>query len=45
VRTADLPVTDLYFWADYPGLSDEAIDRHLHAAITELAPLLATTPT
>jgi alkanesulfonate monooxygenase SsuD/methylene tetrahydromethanopterin reductase-like flavin-dependent oxidoreductase (luciferase family) len=39
-RTADLPVTDLFFWADYPGLSDEAIDRHIRLAVTELAPLL-----
>jgi len=40
-RTAGLPVTDLCVWADYPGLSDEAIDRHIHLLVTELAPRLA----
>ncbi len=39
-RTAGLPVSDVYFWGDYPGLSDAAIDRHIHLAVTELAPLL-----
>ena len=40
-RTAGLPATDVYTWADYSGLSDEAIDRHIHLLVTELAPLLA----
>jgi len=40
-KTAGLPVTDIYTWADYSGLSDEAIDRHVQLLVTELAPLLA----
>jgi len=40
-RTAGLPVTDIYTWADYSGLPDEAIDRHIRLLVTELAPLLA----
>jgi len=39
-RIAGLPVTDLFCWADYPGLPDEAIDQHIHLAVTQLAPLL-----
>jgi len=40
-QTADLPVTDLHAWADFPGISEEAIDRHIHLLVTALAPLLA----
>jgi hypothetical protein len=40
-RTRGLPVTDLYFWSDYPGLTDEQIDRHIESVVTELVPLLA----
>jgi len=40
-RIAGLPITDLFFWADYPGISDEMIDRHIRLAVTELGPLLA----
>ncbi len=39
-RTAGLPVTDLYSWSDYPGISDALIDRHLELTFTRLAPLL-----
>ena len=40
-RAAGLPVTDVYTWSDYSGLSDAAIDRHIHLLVTELAPRLA----
>lgn len=40
-RLAGLPVTDLMFWADFPGLSDELVDRHIELSLTRLAPLLA----
>ncbi len=39
-QTAGLPMTDIYVWADYPGLSDAAIDRHIQLLATELAPRL-----
>jgi alkanesulfonate monooxygenase SsuD/methylene tetrahydromethanopterin reductase-like flavin-dependent oxidoreductase (luciferase family) len=39
-HTSGLPVTDCYFWADYPGISDALIDRHLELTFTKLAPLL-----
>jgi alkanesulfonate monooxygenase SsuD/methylene tetrahydromethanopterin reductase-like flavin-dependent oxidoreductase (luciferase family) len=39
-RTAGLPVSDVYVWADYSGLSNEAIDRHIELLVTELAPRL-----
>jgi len=39
-RTAGLPVTDIYSWSDYPGISDSLIDRHLELTFTQLAPLL-----
>jgi alkanesulfonate monooxygenase SsuD/methylene tetrahydromethanopterin reductase-like flavin-dependent oxidoreductase (luciferase family) len=39
-QTEGLPVTDLYFWADYPGIPDDTIDRHLELTLTKLAPLL-----
>jgi alkanesulfonate monooxygenase SsuD/methylene tetrahydromethanopterin reductase-like flavin-dependent oxidoreductase (luciferase family) len=39
-RTAGLPVTDIFSWSDYPGISDELIDRHLELTFTELAPRL-----
>jgi alkanesulfonate monooxygenase SsuD/methylene tetrahydromethanopterin reductase-like flavin-dependent oxidoreductase (luciferase family) len=39
-RVAGLPVTDLYVWSDYPGISDELIDQHIQRTFTELAPLL-----
>ncbi|MBV9510357.1 MAG: LLM class flavin-dependent oxidoreductase [Caulobacteraceae bacterium] len=42
-KTAGLPVTKVWVWADYPGLSDAAIDRHIHLLVTELAPRLAVT--
>ncbi|ADP80843.1 LLM class flavin-dependent oxidoreductase [Pseudofrankia inefficax] len=40
-RVAGLPVTDVFFWADFPGLPDELIDRHIELSLTELAPRLA----
>ena len=46
-RCAGLPVTDVYCWADFPGLTDEHVDRHIEALVTELAPRLvgaATAP-
>jgi alkanesulfonate monooxygenase SsuD/methylene tetrahydromethanopterin reductase-like flavin-dependent oxidoreductase (luciferase family) len=39
-RTDGLPVTDMYAWSDYPGMSDETIDRQLELIFTKLAPLL-----
>ena len=39
-RTAGLPVTDIWCWADHPGLDDELVDRHLELMFTELRPLL-----
>ena len=39
-RVAGLPVTDLFFWADFPGLADEVVDRHIELSLTELAPRL-----
>ena len=39
-RTDGLPVTDLYGWSDYPGISDELVDRHLELTFTKVAPLL-----
>jgi hypothetical protein len=39
-RTAGLPVTSVYSWSDYPGLSDDMIDRNLELTFTKLAPLL-----
>ena len=41
-RCAGLPVTDIAFWADYPGMPDDLIDRHLELAFGELAPRLST---
>ena len=40
-RLAGLPVTDLMFWADFPGLADDLVDRHIELSLTRLAPLLA----
>jgi alkanesulfonate monooxygenase SsuD/methylene tetrahydromethanopterin reductase-like flavin-dependent oxidoreductase (luciferase family) len=40
-RLSGLPVTDLLFWADYPGLADGLVDRHIELSITRLAPLLS----
>ncbi len=40
-RVGSLPVTDVYSWSDYPGISDETIDRHIELTFTQLAPLLA----
>ncbi|MFN2539397.1 MAG: LLM class flavin-dependent oxidoreductase [Mycobacteriales bacterium] len=40
-RTSGLPVTDLWCWADQPGLDDDLVDRHLELMFTELKPLLA----
>jgi alkanesulfonate monooxygenase SsuD/methylene tetrahydromethanopterin reductase-like flavin-dependent oxidoreductase (luciferase family) len=39
-RTSGLPVTDIYSWSDFPGISDDLIDRHLELTFTKLAPLL-----
>jgi alkanesulfonate monooxygenase SsuD/methylene tetrahydromethanopterin reductase-like flavin-dependent oxidoreductase (luciferase family) len=39
-RTDGLPVTDIYSWSDYPGISDELIERHLELTFTRVAPLL-----
>ena len=39
-RIGDLPVTDVYGWSDYPGISDELVDRHLELTFSKLAPLL-----
>ena len=39
-RCTGLPVTDIAFWGDYPGLPDDLIDRHLELAFCELRPLL-----
>jgi alkanesulfonate monooxygenase SsuD/methylene tetrahydromethanopterin reductase-like flavin-dependent oxidoreductase (luciferase family) len=39
-RTAGLPVSDLWGWSDFPGMTDELVDRHLELTFTELAPLL-----
>jgi alkanesulfonate monooxygenase SsuD/methylene tetrahydromethanopterin reductase-like flavin-dependent oxidoreductase (luciferase family) len=39
-RTNGLPVTDLFTWSDYPGISDEQIDRHLELTFSKLAPLI-----
>ncbi|MET0578429.1 MAG: LLM class flavin-dependent oxidoreductase [Ilumatobacteraceae bacterium] len=43
-RVAGLPVTDLFCWADFPGLSDEQVDSHVQRVSSELSPLLATSP-
>ena len=40
-RSAGLPVTDLFCWSDFPGLSDATVDRQLELTFTQLAPLLA----
>ncbi|MBV9509051.1 MAG: LLM class flavin-dependent oxidoreductase, partial [Caulobacteraceae bacterium] len=40
-RTEGLPVSDVYVWGDYPGLSEAAIDRHIQLLVTELGPRLA----
>jgi hypothetical protein len=29
-------------WADFPGLADELIDRHIELSLTRLAPLLSS---
>jgi alkanesulfonate monooxygenase SsuD/methylene tetrahydromethanopterin reductase-like flavin-dependent oxidoreductase (luciferase family) len=39
-RIDGLPVSDMYSWSDYPGISDNLIDRHLELTFTQLAPLL-----
>jgi alkanesulfonate monooxygenase SsuD/methylene tetrahydromethanopterin reductase-like flavin-dependent oxidoreductase (luciferase family) len=39
-RTKGLPVTDIMFWAEYPGMPDDLIDRHIELAFTELQPRL-----
>jgi alkanesulfonate monooxygenase SsuD/methylene tetrahydromethanopterin reductase-like flavin-dependent oxidoreductase (luciferase family) len=43
-RVSGLPVTDLLFWADFPGLADDLVDRHIELSLTRLAPLLAGAP-
>jgi alkanesulfonate monooxygenase SsuD/methylene tetrahydromethanopterin reductase-like flavin-dependent oxidoreductase (luciferase family) len=40
-RTAGLPVTEIYAWADYPGLPEDTVERHLELLMTEVAPRLA----
>jgi alkanesulfonate monooxygenase SsuD/methylene tetrahydromethanopterin reductase-like flavin-dependent oxidoreductase (luciferase family) len=40
-RTSGLPVTDVWCWADHPGMDDELVDRHLELMFTQLRPLLA----
>ncbi len=39
-RTDGLPVTDIFSWSDYPGISDELIDRNLELTFSKLVPLL-----
>jgi alkanesulfonate monooxygenase SsuD/methylene tetrahydromethanopterin reductase-like flavin-dependent oxidoreductase (luciferase family) len=39
-RVDGLPVTDFFSWSDYPGISDDLIDRHLELTFSKLAPLL-----
>ena len=39
-RVEGLPVSDLYCWADYPGMPDELVDRHLDLMFRKLAPLV-----
>jgi alkanesulfonate monooxygenase SsuD/methylene tetrahydromethanopterin reductase-like flavin-dependent oxidoreductase (luciferase family) len=39
-RVADLPVTDIYSWSDFPGIPEEMIDRHIELTFNEVAPLL-----
>lgn len=39
-RTSGLPVTDVYCWSDFPGISDKLIDRHLELTFSQLAPLV-----
>jgi alkanesulfonate monooxygenase SsuD/methylene tetrahydromethanopterin reductase-like flavin-dependent oxidoreductase (luciferase family) len=39
-RYEGLPVTDLYAWSDYPGISEDTIDQHLELTFTRLAPLV-----
>jgi alkanesulfonate monooxygenase SsuD/methylene tetrahydromethanopterin reductase-like flavin-dependent oxidoreductase (luciferase family) len=41
-RVHGLPVTDLYFWSDFPGISDDQIDQHIESVVTDLVPLLAS---
>jgi alkanesulfonate monooxygenase SsuD/methylene tetrahydromethanopterin reductase-like flavin-dependent oxidoreductase (luciferase family) len=38
--TQGLPVTDVMFWADYPGMPDDLVDRHIELAFSELQPRL-----
>lgn len=40
-RTKGLPVEHVYTWSDYPGISDELLNRHIESTFTDLAPLLA----
>jgi alkanesulfonate monooxygenase SsuD/methylene tetrahydromethanopterin reductase-like flavin-dependent oxidoreductase (luciferase family) len=39
-RIGDLPVSDVYCWSDYPGISDELIDRHMELTFSKVAPLV-----
>ena len=39
-RVGGLPVTDLFVWADYPGIPDDTIDRHLELTFSRVAPLI-----
>jgi len=41
-QTSGLPVTDLFIFSDYPGMSDELIERHLELTFDQLAPSLRT---
>lgn len=35
-RTQGLPVTDIMFWGDYPGMPDNLVDRHIELALSDL---------
>jgi hypothetical protein len=39
-RTAGMPVSDVYAWTDFSGLSDVEIERHIELLVTEVAPRL-----
>jgi alkanesulfonate monooxygenase SsuD/methylene tetrahydromethanopterin reductase-like flavin-dependent oxidoreductase (luciferase family) len=36
----DVPVSDLYAFSDFPGLSDDLMDRNIELTFTKLVPLL-----
>ena len=39
-RIDGLPVQHLFTWADYPGIGEDLIDRHIELVLTKVAPLL-----